>query len=86
MNKCQMDKRTGASILGGWRMLHHKISGGESLEIMYNVMERPVGHDGTAQDFNFSQCGTHIYLKFESYNLVRKIWFIEVLIFISKML
>jgi len=24
------------------------------------------------QDFNFSQCGMHIYLKFESYNLHSK--------------
>ena len=36
------------------------------------------------QDFIFSQCGTHIYVKFESSS--QKTWFTEALIFMSKML
>ena len=38
------------------------------------------------QDFIFSPCDTHIYLKFESYNLQSKTWPIKVFIFMSKMI
>jgi len=48
-------------------------------------MLRPV----RVRDFSFSRCGMHIYLKSESYNLQSKnlvLWFIKMLIFMSKML
>jgi len=43
----------GASIL--WGMTHVaslKFQGGELLEILYNVMQRPVGHDQRAYSTN----------------------------------
>jgi len=33
---------------------------------MYNVMQQPVGHDKTVQDFILSHCGAQIYLQFKS--------------------
>jgi len=67
------------------------------VEILYDVMQWPVDNDQRAfrahqtlktgvQDFIFSHWGTHLYLKFESYNLQSKNLVIKVLIFMSKVL
>jgi len=44
---CFLTSSFGASILGGWRTLRQWNFGGRGklLEILYNVMQRPVGHN-----------------------------------------
>jgi len=81
---------TGASILGGKRHII-EISGEEGNHLKFCIMQCKTAQQTLkteVQDFIFPQCDTRIYLKFKHYryNLLSKARFIEVLIFMSKML